>query len=145
MAEAKKCEHKKANGQRCKANALNNDHFCFFHSPAKTQERRQARSAGGVSRSQKRAVLPADVEAKSLKSATDVCDLLGDTINQVRCGLIDSRIATTVGYLAGTLLRGLEHGQLDDRVTRIEAKLGIIDSARRETFPNATAKSTGPN
>ena len=42
MAEAKKCEHKKPNGQRCKANALNNDRFCFFHSPAKTQERRQA-------------------------------------------------------------------------------------------------------
>ena len=145
MAETGKCQHKKLNGARCKANALTNDRFCFFHSPAKIEERRQARSAGGVSRSQKRAVLPADAEAKSLKSPTDVCDLLGETINQVRCGLIDPRIATTVGYLAGTLLRGLEHGQLDDRLTRIEAKLGIIDSTRRETFPNATAKSTGPN
>ena len=74
-----------------------------------------------------------------------MCSLLGDTINQVRRGLIDSRIATTVGYLAGTLLRGLEHGQLDDRLTRIEAKLGIVDSTRRETIPNAPAKSISPN
>ena len=143
MAEANKCEHKKPNGQRCKAFALTDDHFCFSHSPAKTQQRRQAQSAGGSSRSQKVAVLPPGTEARRLQSPTDVCDLLGDTINQVRCGLIDSRIATTVGYLAGTLLRGLEHGQLDDRLTRIEVKLGV--STRRETTPNASAKSNDPN
>jgi hypothetical protein len=145
MAEANKCQHKKPNGQHCRANALTNDRFCFFHSPAKTRERRQARRAGGVSRSRRVTVLPPDTEARRLKSPTDVCDLLGDTINQVRCGLMDSRIATTVGYLAGILLRGMEHGQLDDRLTRIEAQLGIIDSTRREIIPNATAKSNGPN
>jgi hypothetical protein len=144
MAEAKKCEHKKPTGQRCRAFALSNERFCFAHSPAKTRERQQARSAGGVSRSQKTTVLPPDTEQRRLQSATDVCGLLGDTINQVRCGLIDPRIATTVGYLAGTLLRGLEHGQLDDRLTRIETKLGIVDSTRRET-PNAPAKFNGPN
>jgi hypothetical protein len=144
MAETNKCEHKKPNGQRCRAFALSNERFCFSHSPAKTRERQQARSAGGVSRSQKMAVLPPDTDARRLQSPTDVCDLLGATINQVRCGAIDPRIATTVGYLAGTLLRGLEHGQLDDRLTRIEAKLGIVDSTRRE-IPNASAKSIGPN
>src|SRR3979411_2909517 len=143
MAEAKKCEHKKPNGQRCRAFALSNERFCFSHSPTKTRERQQARSAGGVSRSQKMAVLSPDTEARRLQNPTDVCDLLGDTINQVRCGLMDSRIATTVGYLAGPLLRGLEHGQLDDRLTRIEVKLGI--STRRETTPNASAKSHGAN
>jgi hypothetical protein len=145
MAKTNKCENKKPNGERCKANALTNDRFCFFHSPAKTGERRQARRAGGVSRSQKRAVLPADSEEKILHSPTDVCQLLGETINQVRRGLLDSRIATAVGYLAGTLLRGMEHGQLDDRLTRIEAKLGIIDSTRKEIIPNAPTKSIGPN
>ena len=146
MAESKKCEHKKPNGERCKAKALTNDRFCFFHSPAKKQERRKAQRAGGVSRSQKMTVLPPDTtEERRLQSPTDVCDLLGETINQVRCGLIDSRIATAVGYLAGTLLRGLEHGQLDDRLTRIEAKLGILDSTRREIIPNAPTKSIGPN
>ena len=145
MSKTGKCEHKKSDGEHCKAKALTNDRFCFFHSPSKVRERRQARSAGGVSSSQKRAVLPPNTEEKRLQNPTDVCDLLGDTINQVRRGLIDSRIATTVGYLAGTLLRGLEHGQLDDRLTRIEAKLGIVDSTRRETIPNAPAKSIGPN
>jgi hypothetical protein len=143
MAEANKCEHKKLNGQRCKANALRNERFCFFHAPAKTRERQQAQSAGGSSRSQKMTVLPPGTEERCLLSPTDVCHLLGDTINQVRCGLMDPRIANTVGYLAGTLLRGLEHGQLDDRLTRIEVKLGI--STRRETTPNASAKSNGPN
>jgi hypothetical protein len=145
MTEAKKCEHKKPNGQRCRAFALSNERFCFTHSPAKTRERQQARSAGGVSRSQKATVLPPDTEDRRLKSPTDVCDLLGDTINQVRRGLLDSRIATTVGYLAAALLRGMEHGHLDDRLTRIEAKLGIIDGTRKEIVPHVSTKSIGPN
>jgi hypothetical protein len=145
MAEANKCEHKKPNGQRCRANALTSDRFCFFHSPAKTRERRQARKAGGISRSQKMVVLPPDTEERRLQSPTDVCGLLGETINQVRCGLMDSRIATTVGYLAAALLRGMEHGHLDDRLTRIEAKLGIVDSTRGEIIPHASTKSIGPN
>jgi hypothetical protein len=145
MSKTGKCEHKKSNGERCRANALTSDRFCFFHSPTKNQERRQARQAGGVSRSQKAATLPPDTEEKRLKSPTDVCGLLGDTINQVRRGLLDSRIATTVGYLATALLRGMEHGHLDDRLTRIEAKLGIIDSTRGEIIPHASAKSNGPN
>jgi hypothetical protein len=145
MSKTGKCEHKKSNGERCGAKALTNDRFCFFHSPTKNQERRRARSAGGVSRSQKTAALPPDTEARCLQSPTDVCGLLGETINQVRCGLMDSRIATTVGYLAAALLRGMEHGHLDDRLTRIEAKLGIIDSTRGEIIPHASAKSNGPN
>ena len=144
MSKTGKCEHKKPNGQRCRAKALTNDRFCFFHSPTKIQERRRARSAGGVSRSQKTTVLPPGTEEKRLQSPTDVCDLLGDAINQVRCGLMDTRIATTMGYLAGTLLRGMEHGHLDERLTRIETKLGIVDSTRRES-PNAPTKSIGPN
>ena len=130
---------------RCREKALTKDRVCFFHSPTKNQERRQARQAGGVSRSQKTTVLPPDTEDQRLQSPTDVCDLLGDTINQVRRGLLDSRIATTVGYLAAALLRGMEHGHLDDRLTRIEAKLGIVDSTRGEVIPHASTKSTGPN
>ena len=145
MSKTGKCEHKKSNGERCRAKALTNDRFCFFHSPTKNQERRQARQAGGVSRSQKTTVLPPDTGDRRLQSPTDVCGLLGETINQVRCGLMDSRIATAVGYLAGTLLRGMEHGQLDDRLTRIEAKLGIVDGTRKEILPNAPTKSIGPN
>jgi hypothetical protein len=145
MSKTGKCEHKKSNGERCRAKALTNDRFCFFHSPTKNQERRQARQAGGVSRSQKTTVLPPDTEDRRLKSPTDVCDLLGDTINQVRRGLLDSRIATTVGYLAAALLRGMEHGHLDDRLTRIEAKLGIVDGTRKEIIPHVSTKSIGPN
>jgi hypothetical protein len=145
MSKTGKCEHKKPNGERCRAKALTNDRFCFFHSPAKNQERRQAQRAGGVSRSQKTTVLPPDTEDQRLQSPTDVCDLLGTTINQVRRGLLDSRIATAVGYLAGTLLRGMEHGHLDERLTRIEAKLGIVDSSRKEIVPHAPTKSIGPN
>ena len=145
MSKTGKCEYKKSNGERCRAKAVTNDRFCFFHSPTRTEERTQARIAGGVSRSHKRAVLPPDSEERRLQSPTDVCGLLGETINQVRRGLLDSRIATTVGYLAAALLRGMEHGHLDDRLTRIEAKLGIIDSTRGEIIPHASAKSNGPN
>jgi hypothetical protein len=53
----------------------------------------------------------------------DVTALLGMTINQVRRGEIDPRISNAVGYLAGTLLKALELGNLEQRLSALEAAL----------------------
>jgi hypothetical protein len=34
--------------------------------------------------------------------------LLGDTINRTRTGALDPRVANSIGYLRGTLLRAFE-------------------------------------
>jgi hypothetical protein len=47
--------------------------------------------------------------------------LLGETINQVRRGGIDLRVANCVGYLSGILLAALEKGQMEERLAALEA------------------------
>ena len=55
--------------------------------------------------------------------------MLGETINQVRKGRVDPRIANAVGYLAGILLKGLEQGDTEKRLVELEQ----IVKGRRET------------
>ncbi len=52
---------------------------------------------GGIQRSRKTNVLPTDSAKKELRKATEVCELVSETIHQVRVGAIDPRIAKFVG------------------------------------------------
>jgi hypothetical protein len=54
------------------------------------------------------------------------------TINEVRSGKVQPRIATAVGYLANILLGAQEHGPLHDRLSRLETALGISDGSPKE-------------
>jgi hypothetical protein len=49
--------------------------------------------------------------------------LLTDSINRLRRGQLDPRIANAMGYLTGVLLCALEPGAVEDRLARIEAIL----------------------
>ncbi|MBI3909717.1 MAG: hypothetical protein HY320_02145 [Armatimonadetes bacterium] len=46
---------------------------------------------------------------------------LGETINQVRRGDLDPKVATTVGHLSGILLKALEVGGIEERLAALEA------------------------
>jgi hypothetical protein len=59
-----------------------------------------------------------------------VTALLSDTINRVRKGDLDVRVANTVGYLAGVLLKSLEVGDLEDRLTQLESIAGPGNASR---------------
>jgi hypothetical protein len=48
-----------------------------------------------------------------------------ETINQVRLGKIDPKVANAVGYLASVHLKALEQGPVQERLARIEASLRI--------------------
>jgi hypothetical protein len=106
------CEFIKTDGSRCKAAALPNARWCFFHSPDRARERAEARSRGGKTRSRRAAVLPVTTADVPLKSVGDVVKLLGETINQTRKGTLDVKAANAVGYLSGVLLRALEGSDL---------------------------------
>src|SRR5437762_8106143 len=77
------CLHELEVGTHCKANARHGSEYCFFHDPLLEQERAIARKAGGIARTRK-AVLPAGSPDKRLQTVSDVIELLGETINQVR-------------------------------------------------------------
>ena len=104
--------------------------ICVFHDPARAAEGQRARRIGGVNRSRPAVVLPSDTPDHSLASPKDVSDLLAQSINQLRRGELDPRIANAVGYLSTVLLRALEQGPLEERMAKLEAMLGLADNAQ---------------
>ena len=116
---SRQCTQVKADGARCQANAITGSDYCFAHDPARAEDRQAARQAGG--RVGKTKVLPPETADAPLSRATDVVALLGETINQVRRGEVDPRVANTVGYLSATLLRALEVGDIEERLAGLEA------------------------
>lgn len=119
MAEA--CERIKDNGQRCRAISMENSRFCFFHNPAAQKVRKAAQQRGG--RANQAAVLPADAVDVQLESARDIAILLAQIINQTRRGQIGPKVASTIGYLASSLVRVLETGEVEERLARVEKAL----------------------
>ena len=102
---------------------MRDSEYCFFHDPAALEERRAARRTGGIERSKKAAVLPANAVDCPLESVGHICELLGQTINQVRKGIVDPRVGNSVGYLAGIMLKALDMGELEKRLARLETLL----------------------
>src|SRR5206468_6112000 len=86
----RRCRYKREGGTQCKANAQTGAEFCFFHDPALIDKRAAARKAGGIARTRKIA-LPRNLPTKPLQTVAQVVELLGETINQIRCGQIDLR------------------------------------------------------
>lgn len=122
----KKCESRKKNGRPCRANAQIGRDTCVFHDPAKAEDGHRARRAGGLTRSRPAAVLPPTTPDHPLAKATDVSKLLADSINQLRRGELDARIANAIGYLASVQLRSFEQGMIEDRLAKVEERLGLV-------------------
>jgi hypothetical protein len=112
------CEGLKLDGTRCQAAALPDSDFCFFHDPSKEVERREAQAAGG--RQNRMKTLDAGAPDIEIRNCKDVLALLSETINQVRKGLIDPRVANSVGYLANQVVRVLEQNDLEERIEKLE-------------------------
>jgi len=117
---ANKCKFRKKNGSRCGANAQPANGLCVFHDPARASEGRRARQAGGINRSRLAVVLPTDTPDHPLGNTTDVSELLADSINQLRRGQLDPRVANAMGYLASVLLKALDQ-RLEERLAHLEA------------------------
>jgi hypothetical protein len=121
---AKKCQFRKKNGERCGADPQTGKILCVFHDPARATDGQRARRAGGVNRTRSAAVLPADSPDHPLGNTHDVSNLLADSINRLRRGELDPRVANGIGYLASVLLRALEQGPMEERLAHLEAILG---------------------
>jgi len=53
----------------------------------------------------------------------DAVALISETINQVRKGQVDPRVANAVGYLANVLIKAVEQGELESRLAEVEAAI----------------------
>jgi hypothetical protein len=119
----KKCESRKKNGERCRADAQTGKSLCVFHDPARAGDGPRARQAGAVHRSHSAAVLPSDTPDHPLGDTNQVSVLLADSINRLRRGQLDPRVANSMGYLTSVRLRSLEQGPIEERLAKIEAAL----------------------
>ena len=107
------CQRDKTDGSKCKARRVAGSDFCFFHDPEKSAEREAAQRSGGLRN--KIAALPSTAPDASLLSAQDVVTLLSETINQVRRGEVDPKVANAVGYLGGLLMKAIHETEIEKR------------------------------
>jgi hypothetical protein len=129
--EKRTCKGAKLDGSPCFAAAQPNSDYCFFHDPSKSEERHTAQSRGG--RQNRMKTLDITSPDVRLQDAGDVAALMTQTINQVRTGQIDPRVAYTVGYLTNILIK-VQQQELEKRIQRLEALLGSSTKVRDLTM-----------
>lgn len=114
-----RCKATTRDASRCRAAAIPASNFCFFHDPSKAAERREAQALGG--RQNRVKTLDAGTPDVKVENCRDVVALLSVTINEVRKGDIDPKIANAVGYLANVMIRAVEQGELESRIAELES------------------------
>ena len=84
-------------------------------------------------------MLPLDTADHPLGNPKQVSDLLADSVNRLRRGQLDPRVANAMGYRSSVLLRALEQGPMEERLAYIEVILGK-SGARSELFETRSTK-----
>jgi len=63
------------------------------------------------------------MEIRPPQTAQEVREILGDVIADVRARRLDTKTASTLGYLGGVLLKAIETADLEQRLARLEERL----------------------
>jgi len=111
------CKFIKQDGSQCKAKALSNSKYCFFHSQESERARKKAQSKGGKNNKIR---VRKPLKAIQIKETEDVVRLLASTIKDVRAGDLEVKIANCIGYLSGHLIKAFEASDLERRMEAIE-------------------------
>jgi hypothetical protein len=135
---ANQCQQEKADGTACRGRARPGSRFCTFHDPELAQQQAAARKAGGKARSKTAAVL-SDAPDLPLRTIGDAVALLAATVNEVRTGKLDVKIANAVGYLLTVFIRAIEAGVVPEEIVRLRQQL---EDLRRE-YVNGQAGPRG--
>ena len=53
---------------------------------------------------------------------------LADSVNRLRRGQLDPRVANSMAYLTSVLLRALEQGPMEERLAKLEATLRLVQN-----------------
>ena len=113
-----KCTFTKENNKSCNANAMRTSKYCYLHNPEISEEEKfNVQSTGGKGNAIK---VFEPLESMKIQEPSDVVLLLADTINRVRTGEIDLRVANCIGYLSGHITKALEIADLEKRIEVVE-------------------------
>ena len=116
----KRCQFLKPNGDRCHAYAQTGGLFCFTHDPDKVQERAIAHRAGGLANK-----IKADLAPITIEKSRDVVSLITRTMNELRQGKVDIKIANALFYGANVLLKAFEIAEITERLESVERAIFI--------------------
>ncbi|MFZ0322175.1 MAG: hypothetical protein WAL56_23815 [Candidatus Sulfotelmatobacter sp.] len=114
---SKRCSAKNRNGKRCGAWAAAGTDKCALHLDPEL-------AAKLGSKHGRRAAHQPDLEAAPMeppKTAGDIRDVLGNAMAQVHSRTMDTRTASTLAYLATSLLRAIEVSDIESRLDELEA------------------------
>ena len=120
----RRCAHVHPSGKPCGGFAVAGSAACFAHAPEQAAKRDEARRRGG--RAGRGATLAESNVA--IRSLSDIVGLVEATINDVRAGRVDVRIANSVAVLSNVAIRAIERSDLEQRLTALEA---VLDPERR--------------
>src|ERR1035437_4172917 len=123
---SKTCSATKPDESKCNAAAMPGSKFCFFHDPSNAKMRREAQAQGG--RQNRMKTLESTAPDVKVEDCGDAIALISETINQVRKGQIDPRVANSVGFLANILIKAVEQNKLETRIEQLEALLKVQTS-----------------
>jgi hypothetical protein len=115
-----KCQATTKAGSQCAAPAVCGGVYCALHSDP---ERAAQLGRKGGRKNRRFPSATQELPERPLRSVREVTELLGETINQVRVGRLDPRVANTVGYLATATLKALQQGDIEARLRAIEEVL----------------------
>lgn len=112
------CKANTVAGDPCQARPMQGNDYCYLHSPTVSEdEKHDARSRGGK---ENQITVISPQPPLKLTSAKDAIVLLEETINGVRSGIIDVKIANCLGFLTDKLLKAYEVAELSDKVEIME-------------------------
>jgi len=112
------CSFIKPDGTQCNANAMSGLDYCYTHNPdISDEEKREAKQRGGQNRA---VAISEPLPPLAIVEPNDAVLLIVDTINRVRAGELDIRVANCLGFLTDKLLKAFEISKLNDRVEIIE-------------------------
>jgi hypothetical protein len=133
-----KCSVVKPDGTQCQAYALPGQQSCVFHDPNRQEAGREARRRGARTRNTPPAVVPADAEDLPLETPKEIQRLLADSINRLRKGNLDPRIANAIGYLATGLLKTLEWCGVAEQLEELKRE---VDRMKGKDQPDYSSMS----
>ena len=123
------CKFIKLNNQQCEANAMEDNDFCFLHNPYISEEEKKGmQSKGGKAN---KIAIKEPLEALEIKDTKDVIFLISDTINRVRAGQMDTKIANCIFYGSGQLIKALETSEIQEKLELVNAL--ILERKSKDT------------
>ena len=120
MVKNRGCQFVMPDGRLCGSPALRGEESCLFHSPAHEEEAAEARRLGGLRRRREKTLVGA-YELAGLRSVPAIQRLL--EIATLDTLALENSIARALTYICQTALKCLEVGELEERLSRLEASL----------------------